>query len=103
VTARVKVLELPERAHQLIGEGVSALTAVEQLSGTVAPALLGAVIAYLDDGNAWAVERLGRDPGWVLDAAMNHSNSKAFADYVHTTATRRIRTGPATMAESVWS
>jgi ParB family chromosome partitioning protein len=54
VTARVKVLELPERAQQLIGEGVIALAAVDQLRaiGTVAPDLLGAVIAYLDDGNA---------------------------------------------------
>ena len=71
VTARVKILELPERAQQLIGDGVIALAAVDQLRaiGTVAPALLDAVIAYLDDGNAWAAERLTREPGWVLDAA----------------------------------
>ena len=31
VTARVKLLELPERAQQLIGEGVIALAAVDQL------------------------------------------------------------------------
>ena len=71
VTARVKILELPERAQQLIGDGVIALSAVDQLRaiGAVAPALLDAVIAYLDDGNAWAAERLTREPGWVLDAA----------------------------------
>ena len=68
VTARVKILELPERAQQLIGEGVIHLAAVDQLRaiGTVAPDLLDAVIAYLDDGNAWAAERLTREPGWVL-------------------------------------
>ena len=60
VTARMKILELPERAQQLIGADAIALSAVDQLRaiGTVAPELLEAVIAYLDDGNEWAAERL---------------------------------------------
>jgi hypothetical protein len=51
VTARVKILELPERAQQLIGEGVIHLAAVDQLRaiGKIAPGLLDAVTAYLDD------------------------------------------------------
>jgi ParB/RepB/Spo0J family partition protein len=63
VTARVKILELPERAQQLIGDGTIALAAVEQLRaiGTVAPDLLDAVIAYLDDGNAGLPERQRAD------------------------------------------
>ena len=67
----MNILELPERAQQLIGEGVIALSAVDQhrAIGSVAPALLNAVIAYLDDGNAWVAERLARELGWVLDAA----------------------------------
>ena len=38
VSARVKVLELPERAQQMIGDGTIALSAVDQLRaiGTVA-------------------------------------------------------------------
>jgi hypothetical protein len=86
VTARVKILELPERAQQLIGEGVIHLAAVDQLRaiGSVAPELLDGVIAYLDDGNAWAAERLMREPGWVLDAALHHSgNGNVFAAYLH--------------------
>ena len=93
VTARVKILELPERAQQLIGEGVIALAAVDQLRaiGTVAPELLDAVIAYLDDGNAWAAERLTREPGWVLDAALRHAgNSKVFAAYLHSASAHEI-------------
>jgi hypothetical protein len=93
VTARVKVLELPERAQQLIGEGVIHLAAVDQLRafGTVAPDLLDAVIAYLDDGNAWAAERLTREPGWVLDAALSHAgNSKVFAAYLHGVSAHEI-------------
>jgi hypothetical protein len=93
VTARVKILELPERAQQLIGEGVIHLAAVDQLRaiGSVAPELLDAVIAYLDDGNAWAAERLPREPGWVLDAALTHSgDKKVFAAYLHSASAHEI-------------
>jgi hypothetical protein len=93
VTARVKILELPERAQQLIGDGVSHLAAVDQLRaiGKTAPGLLGAVIAYLDDGNAWAAERLTREPGWVLDAALTHGgDGKMFAAYLHSASGREI-------------
>ena len=93
VTARVKILELPERAQQLIGEDVIHLAAVDQLRaiGTIAPELLEAVIAYLDDGNAWAAERLTREPGWVLDAALTHAgNSKVFAAYLHNAGAHEI-------------
>ncbi len=65
----------PERAQELIGEGAIALSAVDQLRAIdrVAPALLDALIAYLDsDGNGWIAERLAREPGWVLDAALRH-------------------------------
>ena len=51
---------------------VIALAAVDKLRaiGKVSPELLDAVIAYLDDGNRWAAERLTREPGWVLGQAM---------------------------------
>ena len=93
VTARVKILELPERAQRLIGEGVIHLAAIDQLRaiGSVAPELLDAVIAYLDDGNAWAAERLTREPGWVLDAALSHAaNGKVFAAYLHSASAHEI-------------
>jgi hypothetical protein len=89
----VKILELPERAQRLVGEGVIPLAAVAQLRaiGTAAPDLLDAVIAYLDDGNAWAAERLTREPGWVLDAALSHSgNGKVFAAYLHRASAHEI-------------
>jgi hypothetical protein len=93
VTARVKVLELPERAQQLIGEGIIPLAAVDQLRsiGAVAPDLLDAVVAYLDDGNAWAAERLTREPGWVLDAALTHAGDRSvFAAYLHSASAHEI-------------
>src|SRR5215211_1267035 len=93
VSARVKLLELPERAQQMIGDGTIALSAVDQLRaiGTVAPALLEAVIAYLDDGNAWAAERLAREPGWVLDAVLAAGDTGGvFAAHLHTAGAHEI-------------
>jgi hypothetical protein len=52
--------------------------------GRAAPDLLDAVIAFLDDGNAWAAERLTREPGWVLDSAIRDGGVKTFACYLDT-------------------
>ena len=40
------------------------------------------LIGYLADGNQWAAERLAREPGWVLDAALRESDSKVFAAHL---------------------
>jgi hypothetical protein len=48
------------------------------------------VIAYLDDGNAWAAERLAREPGWVLDAAMRETGDKTFAAYLESATSHEI-------------
>jgi ParB/RepB/Spo0J family partition protein len=60
VSARVKVLELPEAAQRMIGEGRIALSAVDQLRaiGAVSAPLLDALIVFLADGNEWAADRL---------------------------------------------
>ena len=93
VTAGVKILELPERAQQLIGKGIIQLAAADQLRaiGTVAPDPLETVIACLDDGNAGAAERLTREPGWVLDAALQHAgDTTVFAAYLHSAGAHEI-------------
>lgn len=92
VSARVKILELPEPAQQMIGAGVIALSAVDQLRaiGKVSPGLLDAVIAFLADGNEWAAERLAREPGWVLDSALRDGNVKAFAAYMNQASAHEI-------------
>jgi hypothetical protein len=55
VTARMKLLELPERAQELVGAGVVALSAVDQLRtiGKMSPELLDVLIEFLADGNDW--------------------------------------------------
>lgn len=92
VVARVKVLRLPERAQEMVGAGEIPLSAVDQLVsiGRPAPALLDAVIAYLDDGNEWAAERLVSEPGRVLDAAMREGGVKTFAAYLHSVGPNEI-------------
>ena len=84
VTARMRLLELPEAAQQMVGNGQIALSSVEQLRaiGTVSPELLDAVIAYLADGHEWAAERLAREPGWVIDAALRDGHIKVFAAHL---------------------
>jgi hypothetical protein len=50
--------------------------------GHVSPALLDALVSYPADGNQFAAERLAREPGWVLDAALRESDSKVFAAHL---------------------
>jgi hypothetical protein len=92
VTARVKILELPEQAHEMIGAGVIALSAVDQLRAIrrVSPPLLDAVVEFLGDGNEWAAERLAREPGWVLDSALRESDVKVFAAHMSQVSAHEI-------------
>jgi ParB/RepB/Spo0J family partition protein len=92
VAARMKLLELPERAQQLIAAGVIALSAVDQLRaiGRVSPRLLDAVIEFIAEGNEWAGERLAREPGWVLDAALRNGARKVFAAHLSQLDTHEI-------------
>jgi hypothetical protein len=70
VTARVKILELPERAQQLIGEGVIHLVAVDQLRELTDPAHG----ANLDLGHALIHNLTSLDP---TDSASQGSSSYA--------------------------
>jgi ParB/RepB/Spo0J family partition protein len=92
VTARLRLLELPEVAQQMVGAGAIPLSSVDQLRAIdkVSPELLDALIAFLVDGNAWAAERLAREPGWVLDSALRDGDSKVFAEHLTTVNTYRI-------------
>ena len=84
VTARVKLLELPEAAQQLVGAGVLPLSSVDQLRaiGRASAPLLDAVVAFIADGNEWAAERLTSEPGWVLDSALRAGDGTVFAAHL---------------------
>ncbi|MGA2014765.1 MAG: hypothetical protein ABSH51_30150 [Solirubrobacteraceae bacterium] len=88
VTARVKLLALPEKARELVGAGVVPLSAVDLLRsvGAVSPPLLEVLIEYLDgdrDGQTWAASQLVSDPSYVLGNALRETESKVFAAYLH--------------------
>ena len=88
VTARVKLLELPEKARELVGSGAIPLSAVDQLRtiGTVSPQLLEVLVDYLDsepEGHTWVPSQLVSDPGRLLGNALRESDSKVFAAYLH--------------------
>src|SRR5450755_3647258 len=82
VTARMKLLELPERAQQLTGQGVIPLSAVEGLRqiGQVSPKLLDVLIDHVssEDGR-WVARELASNAGRALGEALRCSDSKAFA------------------------
>ena len=84
VTARVKILELPEAAQHLVGDGVIALGAIDNLLavGRVSPELLDALVAYINE-NRRAADRLSREPGWVLGQAMRGRQVKTFGAYLN--------------------
>jgi ParB/RepB/Spo0J family partition protein len=84
VTARVRLLELPETAQKLVGEGVVPLSCVETLRtvGRVSPGLLGEIIDVIADGDDWLVNRLHNDLGAVISHVLRESESKTFAAFL---------------------
>ena len=85
VTARVKLLELPEQAQQLTGQGVIPLAAVDELRtiGKTSPQLLDVLVEHVDsDDGRWVARELATDPGRALGEALRHTASKVFAAYL---------------------
>ena len=81
VAAVLKILDLPEAAQTLVGEGVISLTAVDALLavGAASTTLLDATIAHIvkhprDSGE------LARNPGWFISRSVASTRAaKAFA------------------------
>jgi hypothetical protein len=93
VTARVKLLELPEQAQQLTGSGVIPLAAVDQLRaiGQVSPKLLDVLVDHVaTEPEGWAGRQLATDPARALSEALRHSDSKVFAAYLNMIASHEI-------------
>jgi ParB/RepB/Spo0J family partition protein len=93
VTARVKMLALPERAQQMLGRGLLALSTLDQLTaiGEVSQGALDALIAFLDsDRGAPYAQRFASDPGRVLGHALSETKTGVFAAYLGTLAEQEI-------------
>lgn len=91
VTARVKLLELPETAQMLIGTGAIPVSAVDALLriNAVAPALVELLAQAVTD-EVIAGGELARDVGWALGRAMSGSEFKVFATYLNSTGAREV-------------
>ena len=79
VTARVKLLELPARAQEMVGAHVLPLAVVDVLRaiGEVSKPIQQLVIDYLDhDETHWLCERLADEPGLVIGRAINEIGTK---------------------------
>jgi hypothetical protein len=104
VTARMKLLELPDRARELVGAGVIALSTVDELRkiGEVSPQLLDVLIEFVDDtDDSWPARQLSSEPGRVVAEALRHTNNKVFAADLNQIGSReldQLRLGKTTTA-----
>jgi hypothetical protein len=94
VTARMRLLELPDRAQRMVGAGELSLSCVEVLRqiGAVSRPIQELVVEYIDhDDTAWARDRLEAEAGWVIGQAIRAiGTSKTWAEYLTGFGTRDV-------------
>ena len=81
VAAVLKILDLPEAAQALVGQGVIALAAIDPLLtiGAASATLLDAAVAHIAKHPQDCGE-LARNPGWLISRSIaNPRGAKAFA------------------------
>jgi ParB/RepB/Spo0J family partition protein len=81
VAARVKLLELPEKAQAMIGSGILPLGYVDTLRaiGQVSPEVLDLAVEFVE-GNPGYIDWLQRDIGQLIGYAKREIGSKVFAE-----------------------
>lgn len=85
VSARARILELPETAQRLLGRGELPVSAVGTLAkiADVSPELCEAAVAPIAAGEV-SGEQFASNPGWVLSYALRVGSPKTFAAYLST-------------------
>ncbi|HEV2923606.1 MAG TPA: ParB/RepB/Spo0J family partition protein [Solirubrobacteraceae bacterium] len=85
VSARAKILDLPETAQQLIGKGELPVSAVSTLSKIteVSTELCEAALAPVAAGDVSA-EQFASNPAWAIGYALRESGARVFAAYLST-------------------
>ncbi|HEX4188591.1 MAG TPA: ParB/RepB/Spo0J family partition protein [Solirubrobacteraceae bacterium] len=91
VSARAKILELPDTAQRLVGSGELPISAVGTLCriAEVSPELCEAALAPVASGEL-SGEQLASNPGWAIGHALRANSSTAFAAYLSTLAHHEI-------------
>jgi ParB/RepB/Spo0J family partition protein len=84
VSARAKILDLPESAQHLIGSGELPVSAVATLMkiAEVSPELCEAALAPIAAGEI-SGEQFQSNPGWVIGHALRDGTTKAFGAYLN--------------------
>jgi ParB/RepB/Spo0J family partition protein len=102
VSTRARILNLPEIAQQLLGDGtlpvraVGTLTKIADVSAELCAAVLVPVAENRIDGSEFA-----NDPVWAIGRALGEAGSKVFAAYLNTISPHeitRLRLGKKTEA-----
>ncbi|MGA2322045.1 MAG: ParB/RepB/Spo0J family partition protein [Solirubrobacteraceae bacterium] len=91
VSARAKILELPETAQRLLGSGelpVSAVATLERIA-EVSGDLCEAALAPVAEGQISGAQ-LANDPGWAIGYALRGGANKVFAAYMNTLSHHEI-------------
>jgi ParB/RepB/Spo0J family partition protein len=85
VSARAKILDLPETAQQLIGNGELSVSAVATLTkiADVSAELCEAALAPIATGEISGAQ-FTSNPGWAIGHALRESGAKVFAAYLST-------------------
>lgn len=85
VSARAKILDLPQAAQQLMGSGELPLSAVGTIAkiAEVSAELCEAALAPIAAGEI-SGEQFTSNPGWVIGHALGEGESKVFAAYLST-------------------
>jgi ParB/RepB/Spo0J family partition protein len=91
VNARAKILELPETAQELLGNGELPVGSVATLTkiADVSPALCEAALEPVADGQIAGGDFVN-DPAWAIGYALREGTGKVFAAYLGTVGTHEI-------------
>ncbi len=92
VSARAKILELPEIAQQLLASGMLPVGSVAMLSGiaAVSPALCEAALQSVADGEIDG-EQFASSPGWAIGYALRNGAKGVFAAHLSSLGTHEIQ------------
>jgi ParB/RepB/Spo0J family partition protein len=91
VSARARILELPQTAQRLLGSGelpVSSVATLQRIADC-SPRLCELLVDAVDDAEIDG-EMLVSDPAWAIGRAVRESPGKAFAAYLSTLSTHEV-------------
>jgi len=92
VTARAKILKLPEAGRELVGTGEIPVSAIDTLLAIadVSPPIAGALVASIAAGDV-AGSQLVNNAGWAIVQVLRHVGKDTFGEYLNTVQHRDLK------------